>query len=680
MKLLLISGHDLKFINNIIHQLKDYYNILVDKWTGHNKHNINKSKELLNKADIILCEWCLGNAVFYSNNKMPHQKLLIRLHRVESKTDYIKKLNTKNIDSILYVSPSWNIISSLEYKFNLIKKVYYFKNDLSDVFKPNYNKIKININNNKISIGMCGILPFELKNPLKVLEIIKILKEKYEITFYLFGKKPSELAWIVKSDPQAIKKYSIFEKYLNKNTNYINIGFINNDELYNYFTKLDFILVTSNDESFHKSSLEALMAGVIPIFYGDYVNKYYCKFNWLNDFCFETTEDVIKYIDYITNINDKLVYLKPIIDKYWNYYNSNTIAKKLVNYMEYNIKNNKKFLLICLNSNLNYMDGSITFMNNLIKTLYTDFNIILILPHQKFIYKNKKDYFNFIYHYHILNINEKVEDIILKYNISFEIHKIFIRGFNIKYFQYFSNNIAKKTYHYLINNNNNRDDRVTYITQTDIMKSKYSNYNIKFILYPTCNVVKEQNYKKSSDKINIAYTGTIRKEFMSLELLKLMYELSKYANFVITIIISKLHIIGDYKTKIEELLKKFESKNNVNIYRKLPYEKTIEILKTVDYGFNFKNTSSDQKGEISTKIIEYINYNIKPIINESSDEIIFFNSKYPFLISNSQYNTESLKQNILKYKNHNIKDYINSIEFSKYSYENYKKTLYNIFS
>ena len=272
LKTLLIASHDLKFINNIIQQLKNYYNILIDNWTGHDKHNKNKSKELLNKADIILCEWCLGNAVFYSNNKLPHQKLLIRLHRVEIKSDYIKKLNTKNIDSILYVSPSWNIISSLEYKFNLIKKVHYFKNDLSDVFKPNYNKIRRKKNDNKISIGMCGILPFELKNPSKVLEIIKILKEKYEITFYLFGKKPSELAWIVKSDPQAIKKYSIFEKYLNKNTNYINIGFINNDELYNYFTKLDFILVTSNDESFHKSSLEALMAGVIPIFYGDYVN------------------------------------------------------------------------------------------------------------------------------------------------------------------------------------------------------------------------------------------------------------------------------------------------------------------------------------------------------------------------------------------------------------------------
>lgn len=52
---------------------------------------------------------------------------------------------------------------------------------------------------------------------------------------------------------------------------------------------------------------------------------------------------------------------------------------------------------------------------------------------------------------------------------------------------------------------------------------------------------------------------------MSFELLTVIYELSKYDNFIITIIISKLHIVGDYKTKIE-LLKKLESKNNINIY------------------------------------------------------------------------------------------------------------------
>lgn len=679
MKTILIAGHDFKFINGIIKELKNYYNVLIDKWTGHNKHDINKSKELLNNADIIICEWCLGNAVFYSNNKMPHQKLFIRLHRVEIKTHYINELNTNNIDGLLYVSSSWKVISNQEYKFNTIKNVYYFKNDLHDSFKPCYEKIKIKHNDNKINIGMCGILPFGLKDPLKAIQIIKILKRKYEITFHLFGKKPSELAWIVRSDPEAIKNYSIFETFLKNNTIFINCGFINNDCLYDYFTKLDFLLVTSNVESFHKSSLEALMSGVIPIFYGGYVDKYYCKFNWLNDFCFERTEDIIQYIDYITNIDDKLVYLKPIIDKYWNYYNSNTIANNLVNYMEYNIKNNKKFILICLKSNLNYMDGSITFMNNLINALNEDFNIILILPNQKCIYKNKKAYFNSIYHYHVLNKNENIEDIITKYNIAFNIYKIFIRGFDIKYTN-ISNDILEKTYYYLINDNNTKNDRISYITQTDLMKSKYNDFNIKFILYPTFIPVKHQNSKMSSNKINIAYTGTIRKEFMSLELLTVIYELSKYDNFIITIVISKLHIVGDYKTKIEELLKKLESKNNINIYHKLSHEKTIQILKTMDYCFNFKKTYSDQKGEISTKIIEYINCNIKPIINNKSDEIIFFNSTYPFLLYDNQFNIKSLKENIIKYKNHNIQDYINNSEFSKYSYENYKKTLYNIFS
>jgi len=33
-----------------------------------------QSRQLLDKADVIVCEWCVGNAVWYSKEKRPDQK------------------------------------------------------------------------------------------------------------------------------------------------------------------------------------------------------------------------------------------------------------------------------------------------------------------------------------------------------------------------------------------------------------------------------------------------------------------------------------------------------------------------------------------------------------------------------------------------------------------------------
>ena len=71
---LLISSLDNKFIIEIIEKLKQDYKVMIDIFGTNNKNR----KELLKWADIILCEWCGMNAIWYSRNKKSNQKLIIR--------------------------------------------------------------------------------------------------------------------------------------------------------------------------------------------------------------------------------------------------------------------------------------------------------------------------------------------------------------------------------------------------------------------------------------------------------------------------------------------------------------------------------------------------------------------------------------------------------------------------
>src|SRR5699024_4492557 len=93
----LVAGHDLKFIQFYIkHLTKSGHEVKIDKWENHLGHNLEQSFELLNWAEIIFCEWGLGNSIFYSQNKRVNQKLIVRLHRQELETSYLSESKIEN--------------------------------------------------------------------------------------------------------------------------------------------------------------------------------------------------------------------------------------------------------------------------------------------------------------------------------------------------------------------------------------------------------------------------------------------------------------------------------------------------------------------------------------------------------------------------------------------------------
>ena len=69
-------------------------------------HDEDESLRLLEQADVVLCEWCLGNAVWYSHRKRPGQKLLVRLHLQERDTEYPAALDLEAVDRVIFISPA----------------------------------------------------------------------------------------------------------------------------------------------------------------------------------------------------------------------------------------------------------------------------------------------------------------------------------------------------------------------------------------------------------------------------------------------------------------------------------------------------------------------------------------------------------------------------------------------
>lgn len=260
---LLFAGHDLKFIKMTMDYFENQPNfeIKVDKWDGHNKHNEAYSKECLDWADIIFCEWGLGNAVWYSQNKKEGQKLFVRMHLQEKNTEHPSKFNIDKIDKIIAISPYIYEEFYRVCKIPREKMTMIF--NLVDTEK--FNKPKKSNTNIKYNIGICGILPSRKRMDIAVNILEKLWKEDKRYKLFVKSKLPSDLPWL-KNRPEEMQYYDDLFERINKAPWAKNIIFDPpGDDMDQWFTKIGYILSTSDFESFHLAPMEGMASGSTPL-------------------------------------------------------------------------------------------------------------------------------------------------------------------------------------------------------------------------------------------------------------------------------------------------------------------------------------------------------------------------------------------------------------------------------
>lgn len=191
---LVIAGHDLKFIRDAAPALAEFFDIRFDEWKGHEIHDENQSKALLDWGEYIWCEWLLKNAEWYANHKRPEQRLVVRMHRMELGRTHGEKLDMDKVDAIVTVSTLFferlleRYPNIPRHKIRLI---------------PNYvriNEYRTDWHPDRLyTLGIIGILPSR-KGFHRALEILRDLRQ-HDSRFRLevFSKLPSELPWIARN-------------------------------------------------------------------------------------------------------------------------------------------------------------------------------------------------------------------------------------------------------------------------------------------------------------------------------------------------------------------------------------------------------------------------------------------------------------------------------------------------
>ena len=255
---LLIAGYDLKFIEKVVPLLSRRFQVRVDEWTGHNEHDVAASRDALDWAELIFCEWLLGNAVWYSRYKRGDQRLVVRAHRFELSRQFGHVVEDENVD--VYIAVSVLYVERLIETFNINREKVRLL--------PNYVDAKvyasIDAPGRVYNLALIGSLPSR-KGLMRALELLRSLVEvdpRYNLTVY--GKSAVETTWVMR-DPQEEAYFRRCEDYIQAHGLSAHVKFKGHVDVTRALADVGFVLSVSDDEhlpeSFHIAPSDGFASG-----------------------------------------------------------------------------------------------------------------------------------------------------------------------------------------------------------------------------------------------------------------------------------------------------------------------------------------------------------------------------------------------------------------------------------
>ncbi|WP_167630120.1 glycosyltransferase [Listeria valentina] len=258
---IVFAGHDLKFATMLIEYFKENpaFEVKLDVFSSHEKHDEKHSKECLEWADVIFCEWGLGNLVWYAEHKKEHQRLIARLHFQEKDLKFLRLVDMNKIDQFIVITPYmleefYNIFQIPRYKMSYI-------DNLIDAEKLDLFKLE----DSRFHLGICGILPARKRVDLALDVFEALWQENKQYKLFIKGKRPEEVSWLM-ARSQERDYYEAVSKRIEQASWRENVIFDpHGNDIPEWLQKIGFLLSPSDYEGSHVSISEAMASGSIPI-------------------------------------------------------------------------------------------------------------------------------------------------------------------------------------------------------------------------------------------------------------------------------------------------------------------------------------------------------------------------------------------------------------------------------
>jgi glycosyltransferase involved in cell wall biosynthesis len=259
-KRVLVAGHDLKFFRSVQQELADDFDFEVDQWSGHSGHDEERSRELLQRADVVFCEWCLGNLEWYSQHKRAGQRLYARFHLQELNTPYLAQVDPVTVDRIVFVSEHTRAEALEKFRLDPARTV---------VIPNGIDTARFNLVNKMgdapFTLGLIGATPARkrLDLALDCLDELRRLDTRYSLR--VKGKHPFDYSWLCERPDEVAYYMDVFRRINASALRYAVVFDPAGNDVPSWLSLVRYLLSPSDFESFHVSVAEAMATGCDPI-------------------------------------------------------------------------------------------------------------------------------------------------------------------------------------------------------------------------------------------------------------------------------------------------------------------------------------------------------------------------------------------------------------------------------
>jgi glycosyltransferase involved in cell wall biosynthesis len=257
-----VAGHDLKFFTPLLSylRLQPDLEVRLDQWAALGKHDVAASRELAGWADVVVCEWCGPNAIWYSRHKRRGTRLLVRLHRFELASPYPGQVKIAAVSQVVCVSKHYARLCRERTGWPEAKVVTVPNAlDVGQLDRPKLDGARFHL-------GLVGMVPSRKRLDL-ALDVLEDLRREDD-RYLLFVKSgmPWE-HWWVWQNPAERDHYADALRRVQRSP-LLRGAVVFDDagpDVAAWLRRVGFMLSTSDDESFHVAPAEGMASRAVPV-------------------------------------------------------------------------------------------------------------------------------------------------------------------------------------------------------------------------------------------------------------------------------------------------------------------------------------------------------------------------------------------------------------------------------
>ena len=257
-----VAGHDLKFFTPLLEYLRLQPDLEVrcDQWAALGKHDPDASRELAGWADVVVCEWCGPNAVWYSRHKRRGSRLLVRLHRFELESPYPAKVRIGAVSQVICVSQHYAKLTRERTGWPQSKVVTVSNAiDVAQLDRPKLEGARFHL-------GLIGIVPSRKRLDLALDVLEELRREDDRYLLFIKSGMPWE-HWWVWQNPAEREHYATALRRVQRSP-LLRGAVVFDDagpDVAAWLRRVGFVLSTSDDESFHVAPAEGMASRAVPV-------------------------------------------------------------------------------------------------------------------------------------------------------------------------------------------------------------------------------------------------------------------------------------------------------------------------------------------------------------------------------------------------------------------------------